>query len=268
MGERLKGKISVVFGAGQTPGGNLGNGRASAILYAREGASVVCADLDLTSAEETRDMIVREGGKAIAFRADVTREADCKAAIDACLATFARIDILHNNVGGAPGDSRDIAQIEDSSIDRVTALNLKSVIFACKHALPPMRLQRSGSIINISSVSAVCSAEPVLYKATKLAINGVTQQMALANAEFGVRVNAIMPGLMDTPMAIEGSAKHYNLSVEQVRTDRNAKVALRGKMGTAWDVAYAALFLASDEAGFITGVMLPVDGGQTARVGW
>lgn len=267
MSGKLESKVAIVFGAGQTAGMTVGNGRACAMLYAREGASVACVDLDLGSAEETRDMITREGGRAIALRADVTREADCRDAAEACTAAFGAIDILHNNVGASPGDALDVAALEEGAIDRVVALNLKSVMFTCKYVLPEMRARQTGCVINISSIAAVCSGQPVLYKTTKFALNGLTQQLALAYAEYGVRVNAIMPGLMDTPVAIEGLARHRNLSRDDVRTQRDAQVPLRHKMGTAWDVAKAALFLASDDAGFITGVILPVDGGQTARIG-
>jgi NAD(P)-dependent dehydrogenase (short-subunit alcohol dehydrogenase family) len=267
MTRRIEGKVAIVFGAGQTAGSTVGNGRACAITYARAGAMVACVDLDLASAKETQLMIEQEGGTAIAMQADVTREADCQAAIAICADTFGKIDILHNNVGAAPGDSMDVVNLSEPAIDEVIALNFKSVIFTSKHALPYMRKQQDGCIINISSIAAICSTLPVLYRTTKLAVNGLTQQMAIANAEDGIRVNAIMPGLMDTPVAIEEMAKRRNVDPEEIRQLRHEQVPLRRKMGTAWDVANAALFLASDDAAFITGVILAVDGGHSIRVG-
>lgn len=267
MGERLKGKVAIVFGAGQTPGSNIGNGRASAILYAREGASVACVDLDLTTAGETRRMIEGEGGRAIALAADVTREVDCREAVEACVEAFGPIDILHNNVGGTPDDRLDPAELEEGIIDAAMALNVKSVVFTSKAAVPSMRERKTGCIINISSMAALCSGQPVMYATTKLALHGLTHQMAMAYAEDGVRVNAILPGLIDTPVAVEGVARRFNADPESIREQRDARVPLRHKQGTAWDVANAAVFLASDEASFITGVVLPVDGGQTARIG-
>lgn len=267
MGERLKSKIAIVFGAGQTPGPNVGNGRASAMLYAREGASVACVDLDLAAAEETRRIIESEGGRAIALQADVTVEADCQAAVDACVDAFGPIDILHNNVGGTPDDRLDPAELDEHIIDGAVALNVKSVVFTSRAVVPSMRERKTGCIINISSMAALCSGQPVMYGTTKLALHGLTHQMAMAYAEDGIRVNAILPGLIDTPVAVEGVARRFNADPEVVRRQRDERVPLRHKQGTAWDVANAALFLASDEANFITGVVLPVDGGQTARIG-
>jgi NAD(P)-dependent dehydrogenase (short-subunit alcohol dehydrogenase family) len=147
------------------------------------------------------------------------------------------------------------------------AVNLKSVEFPCKHALPVMREQRSGVITNVSSVAAVCSTGIVAYKTSKAGVNAYTQSLAIGNAKYGIRANVIMPGLMNTPMAIEGISAATGVPKEDLIRQRDAAVPLRGKMGTAWDVAHAALFLASDEARFITGVALPVDGGQSARIG-
>jgi NAD(P)-dependent dehydrogenase (short-subunit alcohol dehydrogenase family) len=267
MSERLAGKVAIVFGAGQTPGPNVGNGRACAILYAREGARVACVDLDLDTCEATRRMIEAEGGQAIALQADVTRESDCQAAVDACVSAFGPIDILHNNVGGTPNDKLDAIELDEAWVDRAMALNVKSVLFASKAVVPSMRARGAGCIINISSMAALCSGQPVAYSATKLALHALTHQMAMSYAPDGVRVNAIVPGLIDTPVAVEGVARRMNVEAECVREQRDARVPLRKKQGTAWDVAFAAVFLASDEANFITGVVLPVDGGQTARIG-
>jgi len=266
MAKRLQDKVALVVGAGQTPGDTIGNGRATAILFAREGASVVCVDRNLASAEDTVKSIRSEGGKATAFEADITREEDCHAFAQAALAAYGRIDVLHNNVGIGGGDAGPTHLTEDV-FQRIMDVNLKGTLFSCKHVLPILRKQLSGSIINISSVAAVCSVGIVAYKASKAAVNALTHSIAMGNARYGIRANVIMPGLMNTPMAIEGISTARGVTKEQLIEERNARVPLGGKMGTAWDVAYAALFLASDEAKFITGVMLPVDGGQSARIG-
>lgn len=263
---RLKDKVAIVVGAGQTPGDTIGNGRATAILFAREGAQVVLVDRDLDSALETAAMIEAEGGKCIAIKADVTREDECKAFAQAAVETFGRIDVLHNNVGIGPGDN-SIELLTEEAWDKILSVNLKGMFLSCKGVLPVMRQQQSGSIINISSIAAVCSASIVAYKVSKAGVNALTHQIAMDNARFGIRANVIMPGLMNTPMAIEGLSKARGIPKEELIRERDSRVPLRGTMGTAWDVAYAALFLASDEAGFITGVLLPVDGGQSGRIG-
>lgn len=266
MGDRLKGKVAIVVGAGQTPGETIGNGRATAIVYAREGARVLLVDRRLESAEETRAMIAKEGGEGVAFQADATLSEDCQRMAQACIERFGRIDILHNNVGIGDRDA-GITQIEEDAWDRILSVNMKSVLMPCKHVVPIMREQDSGCIINISSIAAVCSVGLFAYKTSKAGVNAMTHQMALANARYGIRVNAIMPGLMDTPMAIEGISQARGIPKEQLRAERDAQVPLGKKMGTGWDIAHASLFLASEEARFITGVILPVDGGQSARIG-
>ncbi len=266
MGGRLEGKVAVVVGAGQTPGETIGNGRATAILFAREGARVVAVDLRIASAEETVTMIEKEGGVATAVEADATNEDDCRAVVAGCLELHGRIDVLHNNVGIGGGDAGP-AHIDEAAWDQILAVNLKSVVFPCKHTLPVMREQRSGSIVNISSIAAVCATGIVAYKVSKAGVNAYTQSLAIGNAKYGIRANVIMPGLMNTPMAIEGISEARGIPREDLIRQRDAQVPLLGKMGTAWDVAHAALFLASDEARFITGVALPVDGGQSARIG-
>jgi NAD(P)-dependent dehydrogenase (short-subunit alcohol dehydrogenase family) len=263
---RLEGKVAIVAGAGQTPGETIGNGRATAILFAREGAKVLLADRNLASAEETQAMIEKEGGTARAFEADVAREADCEAMVAACRDTFGRIDVLQNNVGIGMGDAGP-THVTEENWDRIINVNLKSVLFTCKHVLPVMREQGSGAIVNISSIAAVCSVGMVAYKTSKAGVNALTHSLALGNARYGIRVNAIMPGLMNTPMAIETISQVRGIGREQLVRERDAQVPLGGKMGTAWDIAHAALFLASDEAKFITGIVLPVDGGQSARIG-
>lgn len=263
---RLEGKVAIVMGAGQTPGDTIGNGRATAILFAREGARVLLVDRNLESARETERMIRDEGGESFAFEADVARSAPCAAAVDACRRRWGRIDVLHNNVGIGTGD-RGPVHLAEEDWDRILDVNLKSVFLACKHALPIMREQRGGAIVNVSSIAAVCSVGLFAYKASKAGVNALTQALAIGNAPYGIRVNAIMPGLMNTPMAIEGIAAERGAAKEDVIRERDAQVPLGGKMGTAWDVAHAALYLASEEARFVTGVVLPVDGGQSARIG-
>ena len=263
---RLRDKVAIVVGAGQTPGDTIGNGRATAIVFAREGARVVLVDRDLARARDTEAAIAAEGGHAAALEADVTRETDCRRLVDAVVSAHGRIDVLHNNVGIGGGDA-GATVLEEEVWDRIMSVNVKGLFLTCKHVLPVMRRQRSGAIINISSIAAVCSVGIIAYKSSKAAVNAFSHSLALGNARYGIRVNVIMPGLMDTPMAIEGISQARGMGKDELRRERDAQVPLGGKMGTAWDVAYAALFLASDEARFITGVALAVDGGQSARIG-
>jgi NAD(P)-dependent dehydrogenase (short-subunit alcohol dehydrogenase family) len=265
---RLKDKIAIIVGAGQSPGEGLGNGRATALRFVQEGAKVLAVDRDLASAEETARLAGKEGGECIAFEADVTNERTLAAAIEAAQDRWGKVDILHNNVGVsiAGGDASPL-EITEEAFDRVCAINLRGTVMACKHVLPLMRAQRSGVIINISSIAAWEMFPTVAYKATKAALIAYTQQLAIQNAEFGVRANVILPGLMDTPMAVDTRARISGKSRAEIAALRDAEVPLRRRMGTAWDVANAALFLASDEANFITGVALPVDGGALVKIG-
>jgi len=264
---RLKDKVGIVVGAGQTPGETIGNGRAAAILFAREGAKLLLVDRNLKLAEETQAMIAKEGGTARCFAGDWTRANDCKAYVKACLDAWGRVDLLHNNVGIGAGDAGPATVTEDA-YDRIMRVNLKGCLLSCQAVLPAMRQQQSGSIVNISSIAAVVYAAGLTaYKLSKIGMNMLGQQLALSNARHGIRVNTIMPGLMDTPMAIEGAAQARGLPRAELRAARDKQVPLRAKMGSGWDIGYAALFLHSDEAQFITGAVLPVDGGQSARVG-
>jgi len=264
---RLEGKVGIVVGAGQTPGDTIGNGRAAAVLFAREGAKVLLVDRELPRAEETAAMIAAEGGQAQCLAGDWTRAADCKAYVQACVAAWGRVDFLHNNVGVGAGDGPP-ADIAEEAYDRIMRINLKGCLLSCQAVLPVMRGQACGTIVNISSIAAVAYAPGLTaYKLSKIGMNMLGQQLALSNAKYGIRVNTIMPGLMDTPMAIEAQAKVLSIRTAEFRAERDKRVPLKNKMGSAWDVAYAALFLHSDESAFITGVALPVDGGQSARIG-
>ncbi|MGH6957580.1 MAG: SDR family NAD(P)-dependent oxidoreductase [Caulobacteraceae bacterium] len=267
MAGRLAGKTAVVVGAGQTPGETIGNGRAVSILFAREGASVLCVDRNLASAEETVATITKEGGSASAYEADIAKEDACRALAAEAKKRLGRIDILHNNVGIGRGDS-SVTQLAEDAFDRIIDVNLKGMWLTIKHVLPIMREQEGGgAIVNISSLAAVAASNLVAYGLSKAGVNKLTHITAAANTRYMIRCNAIMPGLMDTPMAVAGTAASRGRDVGEVRAQRDAQVPLGRKMGTAWDVAYAALFLASDEAKFITGAVLPVDGGMAAGVG-
>lgn len=267
---RLKDKVAIIVGGGQTPGDTIGNGRAASILFAREGAKVLVVDRDEASAKETAELIRKEGGVCQSVQADATREEDCKRFVELCMSEFGRIDVLHNNIGIGTGDN-SIEQLSEEAWDRIYNVNAKSVFLACKYAIPHMRNQQSGVITNVSSIASICaspiSAHLTAYKSSKAAVNALTEGLAMANAGYGIRVNAILPGLMNTPMAIESLAQRLQVDRADLVRARDAMVPLGRKMGTAWDVANAALFLASDEACFITGVLLPVDGGQSCRVG-
>jgi NAD(P)-dependent dehydrogenase (short-subunit alcohol dehydrogenase family) len=264
---RLEGKVGIVVGAGQSPGETTGTGRAAAIVLAREGARVLLADRDLGSARETAEMIAGEGGVAKCVAADWTKAADCRAFAAACIDEWGRIDFLQNNVGIGSDDADPLGLTEDA-FDRIIAVNLKGCLLSCQAVVPVMREQGAGSIVNISSIAALAAAVPLTaYKVSKAGINALSQSLAIDNAAHGVRVNTIMPGLLDTPMAIDAWAAKLDIPRDDIRAQRDALVPLRAKMGTGWDVAYASLFLHSGEAEFITGVVLPVDGGQLTRVG-
>ena len=265
---RLKGKVAVVIGAGQSSGEGIGNGRATVLRFVQEGAQVLAVDRDMDSARETAALAEKEGGTCVAYAADVTQERTMAATMAEAKRRFGRIDILHNNVGvSIAGGDAPLGDISEAALDRIFAINLRGTMMACKHVVPVMRQQRAGSIINISSVAAFERVPFVAYKATEAGLVAFTQQLAIQNAEYGIRANVVFPGLMDTPMAVDTRARTSNRSRAEVAAERDARVPLRRKMGTGWDVANAALFLASDEANFVTGVSLPVDGGALLRVG-
>ncbi|PSO20987.1 glucose 1-dehydrogenase [Bradyrhizobium sp. MOS003] len=266
--DRLKGKVAMVVGAGSI-GPGWGNGKATAVTFAREGAQVFCVDRNGAAAEETAEIITGEGGKAIAFTADVSRANEIEAMVAACLKAYGRIDVLDNNVGIAEMGS--VVEVAEESWDRVFSVNLKSAYLAMKHAIPVMLKQGGGSIINISSIASIrhVGISYVSYNASKAAMNQLTRSTAVEFAKGHVRVNAILPGLMKTPM-VEHSAGLANSyakgDVEAMWRARDAQVPM-GHMGEAWDVANAALFLASDESKYVTGIELVVDGGITCKAG-
>lgn len=267
MAGRLKDKTAIVVGAGQTPGVTIGNGRAISLLFAREGAKVMLVDSRLDSALETKAMIDQEGGECFAFQADVTRSEDCRRIPEKCLEAYGRIDILVNVVGIGERTLDPEQEVTEEDWDRIIEVNLKGMFLTCKYILPVMERQESGSVVNISSAAAVCSPPNLYaYKVAKAGVNALTHHKALKLAPKGVRVNAIMPGLLNTPMAIEGWAEALRQDREDVVRFRDMLVPLKGGMGDAWDTAYAALFLASEEAKFITAAILPVDGGQSGRI--
>ena len=268
MADRLRDKVAIVVGAGQSPGETIGNGRATALLFAREGARVLLTDNRLDSAQETCTMIEQEGGEALAFQAEVTSEEDCRRMAEACVDKWGRIDILHNNVGiGERGSGFMFGELTVADWQRFMDVNLKGMFLTCHEVLPRMITQGSGVILNVSSIASLMSTPAIAYKTSKAGVNALTQGLALEAAPHGVRVNAILPGLVDTPMAVDGRVQAYGTAREEVVLKRNSRVPLKGGMGTGWDVGHAAVFLASDDAKFITGVLLPVDGGQSAKVG-
>jgi NAD(P)-dependent dehydrogenase (short-subunit alcohol dehydrogenase family) len=258
----MRGKAIIVTGAGSI-GPGMGNGKASAILYAREGGRVLLADRDPTAAEETGRLIAGEGGEAMAFACDVTASAECQRMVQACLNAFGSIDVLHNNVGiTIPGGP---VELSEEDWDRVMRINVKSMFLTCKHVLPHMDRQGRGVIVNIASVNAIRSL-PVIalaYAASKAAVIALTREIAVQYAPKGIRANAILPGLMDTPMVKAQLTDAYGGDVEAMLR-RRARMCPTGEQGDAWDTAHAALFLASEDAKYITGTTLTVDGGLTA----
>jgi len=265
MGERLKNKVAIVTGAGSS-GPGWGNGKATAVLFAREGAKVLATDINLAAVEETKALIEQEGGMCTVCQADVAKAADVTAMVEHCLTTYGRIDILHNNVGivvvGGP------VETDEETWDRVMAVNLKSMFLTCKVVLPVMEQQGGGVITNISSIAAIryTGVPYITYYTTKAGILGFTQGIALQYAPQNIRANCILPGLMNTPMIVEPLKGVYGAG------DVDKMIAIRdqqcptGKMGEGWDVARAAVFLASDEAKYITGAQIVVDGGISCKM--
>ncbi len=247
---RLEGKVAIVTGAGSR-GPGTGNGKATAVLFAREGARVLLVDRVPERAEETRAAISAEGGEASVFTADVTAEEDCRAMVAAAVARYGRLDILQNNVGIESRGS--VVDMELDDWDRVMAVNLKSIVLTGRFAIPQMVASGGGSIINISSTAALRPRVMAAYSTSKGAVIALTQSMAVTHGRDNVRVNCILPGTVYTPMVAGGMS-------DELRRRRRLATALETE-GNAWDVGWAAVFLASDEARWITGIVLPVEAG-------
>ncbi len=262
---RLQGKIAIVTGAGQTAGEGTGNGRATAIMFAREGAKLVLANRSEASLKETRAQIEQEGYKAQCITADVSNEADCVALVKTTVDQFGRVDILHNNVGFGTLEG-DTTAIELESWKNILDINVTSAMLLSKHVLPVMRAQKAGCITHVSSTAAIMSLPLIAYKTAKMALNEFTRWLAFENAPYNIRCNVLMLGLIDTPVGIENAHAFTGRPREEVRKERDQTVPM-GRMGTPWETAKVATFLASDESSYITGAVIPMDGGLHTRVG-
>jgi len=250
---RLEAKVAIVTGAGSRAAG-IGNGRAAAILFAREGAKVLIVDNKPPAAEETLAAIAAEGGEADIFIGDVSRAADCRAMVEQAVRRWGRLDILDNNVGIEGQGS--VVSVAENEWDQVMTVNVKSMMLTGKYAVPAMAKGGGGAIINISSISALRPRGLTPYSTSKGAVIALTRAMAIDHAKDGIRVNCIAPGPMYTPMV-------YGAGMSEDARERRRRASPLSIEGTGWDIGYAALFLASEEARYITGVVLPVDGGVT-----
>ena len=249
---RLEGKVAIVTGAGSS-GPGIGNGKATAILFAREGAKVLLVDALADRAQETLADILQEGGDASVFQADVTSDGDCRSLVEAAIQRYERLDILMNNVGISKRGS--VLDVTEEEWDRVMAVNVKSMMLTSRHTIPRMTETGGGSIINISSTAGLRAHHSTPYTASKAAVIGLTFSMAADHGRDNVRVNCIAPGLVYTPMVAP--------RMDGALRDRRRDASPLGAEGTGWDIGYAALYLASDEARWVTGVVLPVDAGLT-----
>lgn len=266
---RMAGKTILVMGGGSVLPG-WGNGKAAAVLYAVEGGKVLVVDSKREAAEETAGIITAAGGTAAALAADATSEADVAAAIAHCTATFGRLDVLHNNVGGS-GTGRSLDDITLDDWNATIARNLTSAMLSCRAAAPVMLAQGGGVIVNVSSIASIrhLNGPTAVYSAGKSGLNGLTQNIALHYAGQGIRANCVLPGYIDTPFInrLVGGRPNYArkgfATAAEYGAARDKSIPM-GRMGTGWDVAFASLFLASDEAAYITGTTLVVDGGVTA----
>lgn len=265
MSARLEGKVAVILGAGQQKGETTGNGRATAMRFAEEGARLYLASRSAGSLEETRDIVRARGSQAECMTADVSNEAECAAVVSAAVAKYGRIDILHNNVGIVDVDG-DTTKINSNKWTNTLNVNLTGAMHISKHVLPVMRDQKQGVITHVSSIAALCSYPLIAYKTSKAALHEFVRWLAFENAPHRIRCNVMMLGMIDTPMGIETYHQESGTPREVIRKQRDAMVPL-GRMGTPWETANVALFLASDEASYITGAIIPVDGGYTTRVG-
>lgn len=270
MTGRLQNKVAIIIGAGQSAGEELGNGRATTIRFAQEGARILAADLNEESAQQSLEMAECPQLDAIAVGADTSDTAAMKHVIDTAIERWGRIDVLHYNVGiSIVGGPQTIDDLTDEAFERVHNVNLRGAMMACKFVAPFMRNQGGGAITLVSSMTAIETYTPTAaYRTSKAGMIAYMQLFAAHNAEHGIRCNAILPGLMQTAMAVDTRMGVSGRSREDIIAERNSRVPLRRQGGTGWDIANAALFLASDEANFITGAALPVDGGTLTRIGW
>lgn len=248
---RLADKVCVITGAGS------GMGRVAAAMFAGEGARVVVADANETAADQTVAAVTGAGGQAIAVRADVSQEADARGMIEAAVATFGRIDVLYNNAGIMPEADHSVIDTDVETWDRVMAVNVRGVFLGCKHAIPHMAAQGSGSIINIASFVALlgCSVPQDAYTASKGALLSLTRSLAVQFGPKGVRTNAICPGPVETPLLMDWLLKDE--AARRLRLARNPT----GRFGKPEEVVNMALYLASDESRWTNGASLVVDGG-------
>ena len=266
MSGRLRDKVAIVTGAGSV-GEGWGNGKATAVLYAREGARVIAADIRPQAAELTAAIIQDEGGECTVVAADVTQESDVERMVATAMRQYGRIDVLHNNVGTMEGGGP--AEATPESWDRVHDVNLKSVYLTCHSVIPQMIAQGGGAIVNVSSIASIrwLGIPYISYQTTKAALNQFSRAVAAQYGRQQIRCNTVLPGLMLTPL-VEHSllAAYPGGDHDQYFRERNARIPL-GHFGDAWDVAHAALFLASDEAKYVTGAEIVVDGGVTLQTG-
>ena len=252
---RLAGKVAIVAGAG-SQGDGIGTGRATAVLFAREGARVVVADVHPRAARATADLIDAEGGRCVTVTADVTREDDCAATVRLALDAWQRLDVLHHNVGvSAVGG---VVDLPDAEWDRLMTVNVRSIVLMARHAVPAMALSGGGAIVTMSSISALRPRGLTGYSAAKGAVIALTRAMAVDHGPQGIRANCIVPGPLHTPMAVADG-------MTDARRESRRLSSVLEREGTGWDVAHAAVYLASDEARYVTGVVLPVDGGASLR---
>jgi NAD(P)-dependent dehydrogenase (short-subunit alcohol dehydrogenase family) len=254
---RVEGKVAIVTGAGQTPGPGYGTGRAISLLLAREGAKIFLVDLFPERAEETKAMIEKEGGEAVVFKADCTKWREAAALVMGCVEAFGTVDILVNNLGLASFGS--VTELHERDWDRCLDINLRTVFLVSKFAIPVMAAQGSGAVVNLSSMSAQRAGRTIAYSASKAAVEAMTFDMAHAHGAQGVRVNCVMPGNIQTPIAVNIIT---SMPDADMMMELRQKASMLGCPGDAWDIAKAVVFLASDDARWITGHTLPVDAGS------
>lgn len=253
MKKRLAGKAAIVVGAG-TKGEGIGNGKATAIQFAREGAKVLCVDIDKSAAEITANMIKDDGGQAQVCVADILNSKDCERVVDSCIRHFKKLDILHNNVGIPSW--KEIVDTAEDVWNKTFHINIDSIFRMCKQALPLMIEGGGGSIINVSSLASVRAFPDAAYVSSKGAVNSLTLYIAGRYGRYNIRANALLLGYIDTPLARPAWEN------EKVREVNLRRVPMR-RFASPWEVATVAAFLASEEASYVNGVILPVDGGLT-----